>query len=209
MRWSRNANRIGRSERTARWNVRGLAWAAGLMLCQTAWSDAPTPGTESRSGFEIRHAAARLVGGVYVLDAHIDYAFSPESLEAMDSGVPLTILLEVDVERDRAILNEMVVTVRSRHRIEKHSLSEQYMVTDLSTRRSRTYRSFEEMATDLGTVEGLPMLDRRLVDDGDHYTLRLRAKLDIEALPAPLRPLAYLTAPWRLSSDWYSWPLPH
>ena len=40
------------------------------------------------------------------------------------------------------------------------------------------------------------------------YTLGLNeVYVDIEALPAPLRPVAYLSSPWRLTSEWYEWPL--
>jgi hypothetical protein len=37
------------------------------------------------------------------------------------------------------------------------------------------------------------------------YRGRLRLRLDIEALPAPLRPIAYISPSWRLSSGWYEW----
>ena len=43
----------------------------------------------------------------------------------------------------------------------------------------------------------------------DEYTLAIRAKLDIEALPAPLRPVAYVSPSWRMSSGWYEWNLAH
>jgi hypothetical protein len=45
------------------------------------------------------------------------------------------------------------------------------------------------------------------VDSGEEYEVLIHAELDIEALPSPLRPLAYITPAWRLNSDWYSWSL--
>jgi hypothetical protein len=45
-----------------------------------------------------------------------------------------------------------------------------------------------------------------LVSD-ERYEGALRARLDIEALPAPLRVFAYLSDDWRLTSEWYTWPL--
>jgi hypothetical protein len=42
---------------------------------------------------------------------------------------------------------------------------------------------------------------------GEAYQLRLRADLEIESLPLPLQPLAYLGRGWRLTSGWTQWPL--
>ena len=40
-----------------------------------------------------------------------------------------------------------------------------------------------------------------------HDRVRVRAVLEIESLPTPLRLAAYFNPAWRLSSDWLSWPL--
>jgi hypothetical protein len=53
----------------------------------------------------------------------------------------------------------------------------------------------------------LPLVGTTAIEPEKKYVVRVRARLDVEALPSPLRPLAYLTAPWQLDSDWYQWPL--
>ena len=50
-------------------------------------------------------------------------------------------------------------------------------------------------------------LDKGLLATSERYEGALRAWLDIEALPAPLRLLAYLSDDWPLTSEWYTWPL--
>jgi len=40
-----------------------------------------------------------------------------------------------------------------------------------------------------------------------HYFGMVKTALEIEALPLPLRPVAYLTPQWHLSSGWFEWPL--
>ena len=59
----------------------------------------------------------------------------------------------------------------------------------------------------LSRIRDIPLIDEHLIDSDSAYTLRLRALLDIEALPSPMRPLAYFSSLWRLKSDWYEWPL--
>ena len=41
--------------------------------------------------------------------------------------------------------------------------------------------------------------------DNREYTLIVRSRLDINRLPAALRPLAFFSPSWRLSSDWTRW----
>ncbi|MGD9299645.1 MAG: DUF4390 domain-containing protein, partial [Thiohalocapsa sp.] len=39
------------------------------------------------------------------------------------------------------------------------------------------------------------------------YEVQIRVSLDIEELPLPLRPMAYLYPSWKQSSKWTKWPL--
>jgi hypothetical protein len=39
------------------------------------------------------------------------------------------------------------------------------------------------------------------------YLLAVKVNFDRDALPLPLRPIAYVDPQWYLSSDWTSWPL--
>ena len=57
------------------------------------------------------------------------------------------------------------------------------------------------------TGDKLPLLDASLLEDDREYRLRLRAFLDQEKFPGPLRLLAFWRRDWSLASDWYTWPL--
>ena len=50
-------------------------------------------------------------------------------------------------------------------------------------------------------------LDAALVEPGHEYTVRMRAVLDAEKLPGPLRLIAFWRRDWSLGSDWYRWQL--
>jgi hypothetical protein len=52
------------------------------------------------------------------------------------------------------------------------------------------------------------LFDGASLDSDAAYRGRLRARLDIEALPSPLRPLAYVSPSWHSTGEWYEWPLP-
>ena len=146
--------------------------------------------------------------GVYYVDADVDLNFSEKSREALDNGVSLTIRIDLEVLRRRPWLwDSKVSIVRANYELELHALSQQYVVRNLNLGTTHSYASLDLAASALGRVSDFPLVDAHLLDDPKNYRWRIRARLDIEALPAPLRPLAYLSALWRHDSDWYEWPL--
>ena len=155
-------------------------------------------------GFQVRYANTRLSDQVYVLNAGIDYSFSETALQALNNGVPLTILLEIDVQRKRRWwLDADVAELEQRYRIRFHALSGQYLVRNLNSGALYTYSTLSSALDALGRVRDLPLLDEKLIEPGEKYEVELKAELDIEALPSPLRPLAYITPAWHLGSDWF------
>lgn len=180
-----------------------VTWSFALLAPALAHG-APTA---SGPGFHVQNAHIRLQDGVYLLDAFISFDFSDESIEAMDNGVSLTILLDIEVLRKHLLWHKTVMKRQSRFRVGVHALSKRYVVRDLDSGRTETFRSVEEMAAALGTVNDLPLFDRDLLEAQANYRARVRARLDIEALPSPLRPLAYISPGWRLDGEWFEWPL--
>lgn len=158
--------------------------------------------------FSVLGGTVRLVDEVYVLDAEIDYQFSAPVLEALQNGVPLVVELQIEVARRRAWLwNKQKTRLAQRYQLSYHALTEQYLVKNLNSAVQQNLPSAEDAIGVLGRVTELPLLDKRLLAPGANYTVRLRARLDLDALPTPLRLPAYLSPQWRLSSEWYTWPL--
>ena len=158
--------------------------------------------------FAVHEAHTELVNEVYQLDAWIDIRLGEEVVDALQSGVPITIEIDIEVYRPRRYLwNERIASLRQRYRLEYHALSERYLVTNLNTRAQQSYPIRGAAIAAVGVINDLPVLDRKLLTEGKGYMARLRARLDIEALPAPLRVLAYLSPSWRASSTWYAWEL--
>jgi hypothetical protein len=65
----------------------------------------------------------------------------------------------------------------------------------------------EAAVTALGEIKGLQLLDQSRLEPDVPYEVQIRASLDIEELPLPLRPMAYLYPSWKQSSEWTKWPL--
>lgn len=156
--------------------------------------------------FRVERASTRLVDQTYVLDAQIQYGFSVTALEALDNGVPLTLVVRAQVRREGAwIWEASLVDKQVLYLIRYQPLSEQYQVVGDGVRRN--FVSRDAAITALGEVEDLPLVERSALRSGQSYRVHLKASLDIEALPLPLRPLAYLKPSWQLASEWSLWPL--
>lgn len=155
--------------------------------------------------FVVESGQIALRDGVYVLDANIDFHLSTPARQALESGVPLTFELQILLERPRWWLDEDVASLTQRYRLRYHALSERYVLTNVNSGETRSFLGAQSSLTALGRIESLPLIDRRLLIPGASYEVWLRAELDIDELPAPLKTVAYMSPDWRLLSTWKVW----
>lgn len=188
-------------------------WLATCSLLLVTSEPSTSAADDIEAGFDIRNARTELVDGVYLLEADISFVFSAEALEAIENGVPVTIVLEMQVLRERGFIwdklwrDKKMAQIEAKFRIETRPLSNTYLVRNLNSGETQVFGSFGELVAGLGKIRNFPLLDEHLIGDEGHYYLRLRALLDIESLPSPMRPWAYLSSLWRLQSNWYEWPI--
>jgi hypothetical protein len=158
--------------------------------------------------FSISYAQTRLVDNLYLLDAKLHYELPAVPLEALQNGVALTFVLIMVVERERWYMwDERIAVLKQRYQLKYHAFSKQYVLTYLNTGIQKTFSTLEAILIQLGQLEDFPLLDKHLVAKNEVYWVHLQTYLDIESLPVPLRPIAYLSSQWRLSSNWYLCPL--
>lgn len=172
-----------------------VAVCAGA-LCLPVWAGSIT----------IDSAESEVVNEMYVVNANVAFAFSDDAIEAIKSGIALYIDVDFRISRERRYLwDPDILNLSRRYQIERHALTDRYVITDLVTDDRRTHDSLEAAIHDLGRIREIPLAEAALLDDASEYRIELRARLDLESLPAPLRPLAYISPSWRMSSGWYEW----
>jgi hypothetical protein len=157
-------------------------------------------------GIVIDDGSVRLQNGIYVIDAHVEYTLNKELLRALDAGVPLTFDVEAEFTHERKYLwDSTVATVVQRLRLEYHALSKQFLVSNLSTQTQQSFPTLEDALRKLGEIQGMAIIEKRFLEPAKSYKAKIHVALEIEALPAPMRPLAYLSLDWRFRSNWYKW----
>lgn len=163
---------------------------------------------EARASFDVREVSTRLVDDEYRMNASLDVRFSPEVLEALENGVPLTILVHIQVRRVGAWLwEDSRADLQVRYGIRYKPLAERYEVYRLPDTEGRSFVSRDAAFRALGQITDLGVIRAASLRADTDYELQVRISLDIEELPLPLRPVAYLKPSWKLSSGWTKWPL--
>jgi hypothetical protein len=158
--------------------------------------------------FEVRNAVAELRDGVYYLQADIGYRLSTEAIDALHSGVPLGIRLDVEIiDPRRWWFDNEGASLQQAYQVDYHALSERYIVLNINSGDQASFGSLASALDYLGRVERLPLIDTAVLDDDRGYYVRLRASLDQEQFPGPLRLLAFWRRDWSIASEWYRWPL--
>lgn len=160
------------------------------------------------AAFSVQRAETRLVDKVYLLDAEIEYSLTNKVKEALNNGVSIPLVLSIEVKRERWLVwDEQIASLKQLYQLKYYALSKQYVIKYQNTGIQEAFSNLETALIHLGTLVDFPLLDKSLVKTEETYSVYLQIYLDIEALPAPLRPIAYFSSKWRLLSEWYSCPL--
>lgn len=184
-----------------------------LALCATIifFSFIYTPNlhaADEQSGFSIQSLETLMRERVYLLNANFSFNFSNEAIEALEHGVPLLILIDIEILTPRWWWGDKTIAdLEQGYLLLYHALSESYVIHNLNSGTQNNFISLQQALEFLSQIKELPILDANLLKSKNDYYLRVRAHLDIESLPAPMRPLAYISSDWQLASDWYEWPL--
>ena len=160
------------------------------------------------ASFVVKDVDVSLRNEVYRLNARIDYRLSPEVEEALSNGVPLTLRVELVVGKvSRGFWEPNPLSRTLRYQIRYHALTQLYRVVDMQTGEDQSFVTQDAALYALGEIDDMELVHHSRLASGEGYQLRLRADLEIESLPLPLQPLAYLGQGWRLTTGWTQWPL--
>lgn len=185
----------------------GRCWVAALLALLLCLPLVPAVSADD-AGFSVLYARSRAVAHVVRLDAGFKLQLSRKLGEAIERGVPVVIAIEIEVARSRDYLwNETITEVQQRHEISYNALTGKYVLRNLNSGVQYTLPSLSAVMAVIGTVADFPLLDQSLLQDGELYIGRIRALVDVESLPVPLRMRAYLSSSWGMESEWYEWSL--
>ena len=158
--------------------------------------------------FDVRSANTRLQDGVHFLTARVDLRLSDEALEALDSGVELTVEMQIEVSRNRNLLPDtQVADLSQSYLLSYQPLSQRYLVKNVNSGEQSSHATLFAALSEIGRISTLPVIDDALLRPTGRYEIRMRAVLARNTLPGPLRLFVFWGDSFRLESEWYTWSL--
>lgn len=193
------ANRTDAARAPATRGIRhaGLGLGLGLaLLAGLAWG----------KGIEVRSIATYLEDNVYYLDASLRIELSEEAERALRHGIALEIHTEFELFAERRWLWDQKISATTlMHRLEHRPLTGDYRSVDLSTGQRLGYNNLAAALQGIGAIRKMALFEAALLARRERCYARLRAYVDLGALPAPMRPGAYFSSAWDLAGSWRTW----
>jgi len=184
--------------------VRALAYA--LVIATLFAATVRADGLEGR--FEVRSADFELKDGVYHLNARIDLPVSDAVRRGLAEGVPLTVELDIDIERVRQLLpNSRVAELTQRYHLQYNAVSARFILRNDNSGQQESLGTVDAALEQISGIHGLPVLDKSLIGSDRRYEANVRAKIDYGTVPFSLRMLMFWVNEWHRESDWYTWTL--
>jgi len=138
-------------------------------------------------------------------DAELDLALDRAPAEALVAGIPLNLSVDIRLYRLKGPLwKKQIADWHYRHVLDYHRLSGRYSVENVASGQMKTFTTLIEALNSLSLVhisEKLPIS----IHDNDRLQVRMRARLEKNELPAPLRLIALFFRDWQQTSEWQQW----
>jgi len=180
-----------------RWRAAALALLAAVSLLWAGVARSQDRIAVTQASAFVRHGAD---AGTYI-DAHFELQLPSALRDAVDHGIALYFLIEVEVARsrwywfDKRLLDESV-----QYRVSFSPLTRQYRLTRGGL--AQPFDTLDQALSILRHVTQWRIADADLFD-GSNTRARIRLRLDTSMLPKPFQVSAITERDWTLASDWY------
>lgn len=141
------------------------------------------------------------------LDAQITYQLNHTAIEALENGVPLTFVTHIQMRAANAWLwQKDVADYRLRSTLRYRPLSGLYEVRSGGGDK-QVFATRASALRYMGRIHDMAIVKRSRLNPDKEYLVRLDSYLDIESLPLPMRPMAYLSSDWDIKAEPWEWRL--
>ena len=165
-----------------------------------------TPLAQASEGIAVKSATLELADDGWVLGAEFDIQFSPRLEEAVNRGVPLYFVVELEISRPRWYwFDEKPVQFSQTYKVSYTPLLRQYRLS--VGNQYQNFTRFEEVTRVLSRLRNLQIADRSAFKKDATYQAGIRMRLDTAQLPKPFQLNAIASRDWTLASDWHRWAL--
>lgn len=157
---------------------------------------------------EVKITDVDLKANYYAVSADIFYHLSDNAVEALQNGVPLFWELKIRLNQQRDLLwDKTLVSFNIRYRLQYHALLNMYRVRNEGNNEVYNFSTLPAALEMMSSLRNFRIINQEKILSTKRYNIAIKIDFDRNALPLPLRPVAYLNRAWYLSSDWTLWTL--
>jgi hypothetical protein len=183
----------------------GAGWCLALCLFLLSALAAADVG---EGHFEIRSVYTEYRDGVFYLNGRVSFRLSDPAREALHSGVPLRLELDIKLNRKRRWwLDSEAASLRQVAQLQFHALTQRYLVRNFNSGEQFSFFTLADALDEIGHINQLPLIDEALLEPDQPYEVSMQAVLELRDLPGAIRWMTFWWGDLRTESDWYRWPL--
>lgn len=131
--------------------------------------------------------------------------FHPELMEAIESGIPITISYHMKLYRNRGLwFDEEVLSKTIKHIVKYDALKKQYRVSEINGLISsiRVTKDEPTMVRWMSEIEWQPLIPFHLLQPHEEYYVKAMADLKAVTSPFPLSHIPFLASLWDTGTPW-------
>ncbi len=145
----------------------------------------------------------------YDLALNFEISLSKKLIKALENSIPLTFEVEISIYEKRDWLwDKNIKTVKVRYLIVYQTLSQNFLLKNLTTGYTNTYADLSQTLSALGHAPQLPKVDKKYLAMSNRSFIKGKVRLVINQLPVAIQAQAYLRSAWQLNSAWYATRVP-
>ena len=149
-----------------------------------------------------------LLNGVYYSNIDIDFLFSQEYIEALNSGLVFDIDLDflvVNVRKRR--FNREIGKLSQKYTLKYNAFTQRYTILNVNTGRVISRSSVGSALQYLGSVRNLPTIDDSLINIDQNYQVFLQVTTRARGVPNWIKTLTFWRDNLDFVTEWIQWPL--
>jgi hypothetical protein len=164
----------------------------------------PAAAAHADGGIQITSVTLEATEEGYQFDADFDITLNHKLENALEKGIVLYFVTELNLVNSRWYwLDERIAQSRVREGLSYYALTRQYRLSRGTL--SQNFGTLREALQALSRVRNRPIIASSELRQDEEYTVELRMRLDISALPKPFQVETLGSREWDLSSGILRW----
>jgi hypothetical protein len=140
-------------------------------------------------------------GEAWILNVDVDIQLSPRLEDAVNKGLPLYFILELEISKPRWYwFDESSANKSQSYKLSYHALTRQYRLSLGAYQ--QTFSGLADAIRAMTKVRGWRVGEFEQFTVGAKYDAQVRMRLDASQLPKPFQVIGITNKEWTLASDW-------